>query len=548
MSDMRDSLSSNTKRDAMPDLRQLDSLRTGAQNEGLRQQLRELCKNDLYFLCKGVLNYDRLVPRTHMPVCKFMQDLTSKKKMLLLPRGCYKTTIGTIGLSIFILINDPNARILIVNQTATNAERMLLEIEQHLDGTNSLFRWIFPELCRPSMSWTPWSSAQMSVPNRTIISGTPSITAIGVGARMESQHFDWILEDDPVGENAMQSDVEMESTKTWHTYSDALFVEVATGKRRVLGTRWGHNDLYGAIIRNETGWDIYHKPARDYKTGELLFPEKLNDDTLNELMAKNYKMYLSQYQNDDSNPEALDFKPDWIQRYKLLADPQTGRPTCVVGNTVYRVEDMNCGIFIDTAASGDIDSNLDAKIRAGNVTRSNNAVEVWGIHGSGKMFMLDCWVGRGRNENPELQIAEKIYEMFTTWDGYIPKGYVEAYGAHASMITVFNMVCQQHGKRYIIEPIRDDKAHRAKDIRIRSTVGAVAANKDIFIRESHDQFFSEYCTFPDSETKDTLDAAAYAIMKLGIRKPRSPVAQKIQQIASEKKRAIRMAHIGRGGY
>lgn len=547
MSEVRSPAEADAVRDELSEVQLLDGLRRGAPTEELRLRLRELCKSNLYFLCKVALHYERLVPRTHIPVAEFMQDLESPKLMLLLPRGCYKTTIGTIGLCIYLLINDPNQRILIVNQTSTNAERMLLEIEQHLDGTNPMMAWLFPEMIRPTLAWTPWSTSQMTIPNRTIISGTPSVQAMGIGTRMESQHFDWILEDDPVGESAMESDVEMESAKMWHTYSDALFVEVKTGKRRVLGTRWGHNDLYGEIMERERGWKIFHRPAKDWKTGELFFPEKLDEKTLAELASKNYKMFLSQYQNDASNPEALDFRPEWLHTYQLTKTDK-GKLACRMGKDDFLVDDMRCGIFVDTAASGDLDDKIDKKIKQGNTQRANNAVEVWGIHGSGKMFMLDCWVGRGKGENPELQVAEHLYEMFQKWDGFVSRGYVEAYGAHASMITVFNMVCTKHGRRYILEPVRDDRGRRSKDVRIRSTVGAAANDRLLCIRASHDQFLNEFSTFPQSKTKDTLDAAAYAVMVLGKKIPLSPIKQSIVKAAAERKRAMRIAHIGRGGY
>lgn len=537
----------NAERHEMSLLQEIDKLRTGASSEELRQQLRQLCKSDLYFLCKAILHYDKLTYRTHKPVCDFMQDLEEEKLLLLLPRGVYKTTIGTIGLSIFILIHDPNARILIVNQTATNAERMLLEIEQHLDGTNQLLMWLFPEMVRPSLSWTPWSAQQMTVPNREMISGTPSITATGVGAKMESQHFDWIFEDDIIGEKAMESELEMATAKMWHVYSDALFVEVITGKRRMLGTIWGSNDLYYDVRHKETGWKVFHRPARDWKTGELFFPEKLTDEKLNELAAKNYHMYLTQYQNDDTDPELLDFKPTWIQRYNLIVTDDE-QLACQDGKDLYFVKDMVCGLFIDPAASGDIEDKAERRLKHGQDVRSNNAVEVWGIHGTGKMFLLDMYVGRGRGENPELQIAEKVYDLFTTWEGFFTTGYLEAYGAHVAFITIFNMVCKRHNRSFRLEPIRDDKAHRAKDVRIRSTVGAVAANYDLYIRNAHDQFYDEFCKFPQSPTKDTLDAAAYAVMVLGKRKPRSPTIRKISAEATERRRQLRMSSIGRGGY
>ena len=513
-----------------------------AAKEELRQRFRQLAKDDLYFLAKAVLGYKDLTKRTHLPYARFLQNLENKRTLDLMPRGVYKTTIGTIAFSIWYLINYPNHTILIANQTAGNAERMLLEIEGHLDGGNVMMNWLFPEMIRPHARWKPWSSDKMTIPNRKVISGTPSITVLGVGAKAESQHFHVIINDDLIGDKAQASSSVMLDAIAWHDYSESLFVSPRDGIERMHGTRWGMGDLYGYIIQRPE-YEVYEKAAID-EEGNLLFPELLDAETLRRLREKNFLMYLSQYMNNPSNPESLDFRKEWLNYYKLLRDDERG-PYCLHGGKKYYVDEMSVGLFVDPAGSGDIEINAAKDARRAQYRLANNAVGVWGLHGSGLYFLLDLWCGRGQGENPELQVATKMYEMFVRWRGFVSKGYVEGYGAQAALITVFNMVCRQNNDMFLVEPIGRSNV-KAKHVRIRSFIGPSAQERLICVRMVHDKFIEEFSQFPNGRSYDTLDMSAWAFYKL--RKPNSSVEDEIYEEQHQRRRNAFIMRTGKTGY
>ena len=112
--------------------------------ETIRQKLRKLSQENLYFLCKGILGYDRLLPSLHKEFCQVVTDTSYNRKMLLIPRGNYKTTIIT-GRAIQYLIRDCNERVAIFCNTVTTASRRLKRIQAHFEN-NVLLRWLFPEL------------------------------------------------------------------------------------------------------------------------------------------------------------------------------------------------------------------------------------------------------------------------------------------------------------------------------------------------------------------------------------------------------------------
>ena len=512
-------------------------------DKDLRTIYRSLAKKSLYFLTKAVLGYDLLTKRTHLEYCRFLQDLTTLKTLDLMPRGTYKTTIGTIAFPLWCLLHHPEWYILIANQKAENAERMLVEIEQHCEGGNSMMAWLFPEYIRPGNKHKPWSQGAMTVPCRgDHISGTPSIVAFGVGSRTESWHFNVIINDDLIGEKDMSSSKEMMNAIIWHDYSLSLFVSPKHGIERMHGTRWDLSDLYSVVL-DTPGYAYYVRAAKDPVTGELFFPELLDDELLRAIRDQNYALYMSQYMNDPENPEVLDFRLTWLKRYKLVKTPQG--PACEMDGVLYYVKDMDVRMAVDPAASGDIQSNLAVELKRGRAVKANNCVGIWGLHGSGYYFLLDLWTGRGKGDNPELQVAERMYQMVIKWLGYVRKGHVEAYGAQRALITIFNMLCKQNSFAFPMEETPRG-IQTAKKVRIRTYLGANAQNGLLCVRSIQDAFIHEFSQFPQSLRFDTLDMSAWAMYHL--QKPWSEVESTVVRKVNEKLKNMRRLTVGVTGY
>lgn len=514
------------------------------QKEALRRVYRELAKRSLYFLTKAVLGYRDLTPRTHKGYADFLQDLSKRKTLDLMPRGVFKTTIGTIGFSIWYLLNHPEHSILIGHQNQGNAEKMLLEIESHLDGSNKMMNWLFPEMIRPHKRYTPWSSTQMTVPNSKSIRRTPSIMVLGVGGRAESLHFNVIINDDLIGSAAMESEAVMLDAIAWHDYSTSLFIKPHEGIERCHGTRWSLNDLYSVLLKDPE-YSIYWKEAEDSETGELLFPEWLPRDELRRIKERNFAHYMSQYQNNPRDPASLDFSVEWLRKYLLLNDGDGKGPYCQVDGQKFYVADMDVVLAVDPAGSGDADMNVAKVALRGRAKRANNAVGVVGLHGDGRYFLLDLWVGRGVGQNPELQVAEQMLAMARRWHGYVRRGYVESYGAQSALITVFNMLARQNNFFFPVDETPRG-VQKAKKVRIRTMVGSVAQNGMLHVRAGHDMFINEFGDFPQSDNFDTLDMMYWALYHL--QKPRSRVEEyQVQQARLRKKRSRRMS-VSRAGY
>jgi hypothetical protein len=512
----------------------------------LRDVYRQLGRTNLFFLTKGILGYKDLTVRTHKEFTRFVEDETNPYTLALLPRGCFKTTINSIGYPTKKFLNDPNVKMLLTNQIIENASIILDELEGHFDGSNRMVNWLYEEYVKPNERFHPFNSERMTVPCRETLKGPPTIMVAGVGTRVESRHVHILISDDLIGEKARDSQPEMLAAIRWHDYSVSLFVDPSRGIERAVGTRWVGGDLYETMIESGN-YKVFWREAWNEEKDELFFPERLTRDVLRKIRDNNYAHFESQYQNNPYNESVLEFRKEWLTTYRLV-EKNLGagnEPVCMLNDDTYRVSAMDVLIIVDTAGSGDIDTNFATEAKKGRAIKSNNAIAVVGIHGTGRVFLLDYWVGRGVGRNPELQVAEQLLIMAKRWNGYFRTIFCEAFGGHAAFITVFNMLCEKDGSSFSIEEIPRGMK-KAKHVRIRGALGGIAANGLLSCRQTHDHFITEFTKFPNYPLQDLIDATAWAVILF--RKPREPVVQKLFSQAQAVRKQRRLASIGRGGY
>ncbi len=282
--------------------------------ESRRSELAERGLDDLYFFTKGILGYNLLVPHVHGHLCKFLDTCHVKRRMLLMPRTHFKTTIATIAQTMKDICIDPNVRILIVGSTATNAERFLTEISEHF-RRNQMFRWLYADIIPDSFTSldSTWTKREVTVP-RDLISREPTIDTIGARGTVESRHYNKIRADDIIGEAELHSEGEMEKTIEWIQGFESLLISPIEDEIDFTGTHWRINDVYSfaqdffsneikewtdigpyAKVRGELA--LFKRNARK-DDGDPIFPEMISRQFLDRLQRKNPKRYAAQYAND----------------------------------------------------------------------------------------------------------------------------------------------------------------------------------------------------------------------------------------------------------
>lgn len=155
-------------------------------NQDIIGMKRELYMGSLYHFAKYCLGYKEMTVKTHGPMARALQESTLRK-MLCVPRGTFKSSLGTVAYTMWRLLHNPNERILIDSEKYTNAKNFLREITSHYVNNQEFIdcfgNWIGPL----------WNEGEAIVKTRTKALKEPSIACSGIGAGKTSQHYDCLV-------------------------------------------------------------------------------------------------------------------------------------------------------------------------------------------------------------------------------------------------------------------------------------------------------------------------------------------------------------------
>jgi hypothetical protein len=305
----------------------------GPVTSDLRAQIKEEALHSTYFLAKVVLGYDKLNVRVHKPMCDFVdQTEVYIRRMMLMPRTHFKTTIWTLVHTIKLICNDPNIRILMIADTALNATRFLQEIQQHFQF-NEVFRWVFSEIIPENFTKARWSQTEMLVP-RSLIAREPTVDAIGAMGGSESRHYDWIKADDLITEKCIRSDVEMDKVILWSNGLESLLINQKEDHIDFIGSRKKKGDIYE---HQENMYSLGMEPEEigpyAYNVGELavftrqviedgkvIFPEQISMRFLLRLRQTDPQRYHAQYANSPKGTGLNTFDAECLRYWKWTED------------------------------------------------------------------------------------------------------------------------------------------------------------------------------------------------------------------------------------
>jgi predicted phage terminase large subunit-like protein len=302
-------------------------------SESVRLEMREYAQKSLYFLNKAIIGFKDFSPKLHKELCAHVQNPTWNRKLILVPRNHFKSSAVTIGYPIFLLINDPEERILISNATATNAQHFLRRIKAVFER-NVAFRWLFPELIPKDFRKTKWNETEMLI-NRKTDFPEASVEAIGLGGVVTSRHYTVHIKDDLIDEKTVLTQENLEKIIEWHKYSESLLQSPVHSKEIVIGTRYHEGDVYGFIIENEPNYHVYQRAA--IENGEPIFPEKFTLEALENIRRKQGSTIFScQYMNQPYNPEDRVFKS-----FELFTEIPRGLTYFITTDFAAKADELN---------------------------------------------------------------------------------------------------------------------------------------------------------------------------------------------------------------
>lgn len=204
---------------------------------------------------KDALGMD-ITEAANIPVPLSDLETIFKKKMILWPRGLFKTSASVVKIVQFIL-NYPNIRMCFLTGGDQLAKRQLSRVKRFFEKPTSRFQRLFPEFCVKSVldkrtqKWEDvpvkmGNAHEFTVPARTNTTFAEPTFAISTAKSVKAgSHFDIIFVDDLVNDQNYKSVKLLE--KCFQDYLDVVPLLETNGFLFMTGTRYSFGDTYQRI-------------------------------------------------------------------------------------------------------------------------------------------------------------------------------------------------------------------------------------------------------------------------------------------------------------
>jgi predicted phage terminase large subunit-like protein len=220
-----------------------------------RVDIRARCKHDKLFLA-DILGYD--FQPCHVDLfsnfiqykedVSWVEQSTVKDRLILHPRGHYKTTAIVVEV-IQQILNNPEIAIILMQGSLGVTKTLLKQVQSHFTGEafGSRFGEIFPDFCgdkkalhASAMSFTTTARTRKQTPQATVTVASPRSIKTG-------QHYQSGFFDDLVNESNYRNPKLLQKTLEDFTLAGSL---IDPGCYRcVTGTRYSFGDTYEEIMR-----------------------------------------------------------------------------------------------------------------------------------------------------------------------------------------------------------------------------------------------------------------------------------------------------------
>ncbi len=298
----------------------------------------------------------------HIQLLKFAVYMfeTKGEGLVLAPRGFGKSTITTVCFAIWLILKNPNLRILVGSSTAVKAEAFLQEIKSHFENNEKL-----KELFGDQYNRSAWKSTDIIVIDRDKILKEPTLSARGQSGAVVGSHYDVHLIDDIVNEDNARTKGQRDKLREWFYMSLDPTLE-PDGFRMNIGTRYHPQDLYNHMIvqseleikqaeqdalerklaGEEEEAETIHKKLRPLKVLKLAAIKKDGTSlweskfSIKKLKQKQQRMGLiafnAQFQNETDLMKGKILKEEYFEFY----DP---KDFSISGLKVFQGVDLNAG-------------------------------------------------------------------------------------------------------------------------------------------------------------------------------------------------------------
>lgn len=451
------------------------------------KKLRKRARTDLFWLAKEVLGYGDLVERVHQPVCDFLvqkkqgvslaQQDTKKERLILDPRGHFKTTIADVADAIQWILIDPNVRVLVMTGKRELATLILGEVVWHFEN-NPRLKKLFPEY-----KLSHANTEAFTVANRTRSLKEPTMMISSGESVKAGFHFDVIKCDDLVNETTVGTKEQIEKSINIWNYTTPLLEPY--GYRDTIGTPYNDSDLYQWLQENKKSIAVFKRKVGTlveekgkFRIENIMFPERFSEEWLLEQHAADPYIFSCQYLCDPTPVASATFTEKDVRSHFVNISPLirgNGRTfiTWDIGYSQKEYADYSVG-----------------------------AVGVW--DNRGRLIILDLRMGRF---NPH-QLLQHIFDMILKWKP-ARVGIEEANGS--PLLGPAIALYQERLSNYTpIDWVKLKNVKGAKQERIASLVPLLKEDKLFFAltipAEAREEMVRQMTRFPNFKHDDIPDA------------------------------------------
>lgn len=408
------------------------------------------------------------------------------KKLLMVPRGCFKSTIASVALPLWASWHNPDLRIMIDSESMGTSKKFLAEQQGILES--AFFKTIVSDnegnflleadkdraggLTEKTIIWK----------RRTIPAKEASIFCAGADTATTGLHPDIIIMDDLVSERNVTTPEQIEKVKQHYRLAFSLLEP--GGILILIGTRYHMNDLYNDVL-SDLSYSTYYKPAI-LDDGSYFFPTRLNQERLDDLRrTQGSYIFSSQYMLTPLNNDDAIFKDEWFKEYE---------------EKDLKGKRLNTFLTIDPAISQ-------------KETADYTAMTVSSIDPEGNIYIRKYKEAR---LTPQ-EILDMAFELSDEYD--LMKIGIESVAYQKSLIFFMR---QQMRTRHKMLGIVELKADRDK-VRRAHGLQPYLENGMFFIKKEMTRLKQQMLEFPFSKNDDLVDTVTYIPQIM--RKP-APVVRK----------------------
>lgn len=487
--------------------------------------IRANALSSLYWFSYFVLGYEDMRPELHLPFANFLQlhpwnggPPDSMRKMAWMPRGHFKSSLASVALPLWLLCHDRNMTIALFSAKMDHPVKWLRQIKTIINS-NKWFKLAFPEIkpmpANERPGYEKWDQHEIIITREPVLSGDAqaTITCASIASGQASQHWDYIIVDDPVNEKTAKSEDEIARAVDTYKYMDALGRGFARTGHLLVGTPYGRGDVMEWAMENQVKsgnrlyWGIGARG--DFEISEKLrgqrdllvnlepgapilpniVPESMLQKIENEDIEKYYLQYLCKPYDLGRNGFDLDLIRDYWKDQSL-----TFHCECHPRHS-HNISNMSLIGLCDPASSPDKEA-------------CKSAIVVVAKGECGCRFIVEEWAQR---VDPSVT-TNQIIDVTKRWQPYLRNFGIETVGLQVTLKSWLEQL-QAEGKLPIqvkFHPLKP--AGRKKDARISSQLGPVRAGlwhklPTMRLTEGRENLLWELSKWPLNKQRDLIDAS-----------------------------------------